>query len=77
MNQPALAKTPAFQLDAEGERILNKKKLDELVRQVCGGTAEGKEGNMLTPEVEEVSEINVPFVLSSPHLLSFFFLHNF
>ncbi|KAK1753074.1 hypothetical protein QBC47DRAFT_304634 [Echria macrotheca] len=53
MNQPALAKTPAYQLEGEGERVLNKKKLDELVRQVCGGTAEGQEGNMLTPEVEE------------------------
>ncbi|KAK4124313.1 hypothetical protein N657DRAFT_617398 [Parathielavia appendiculata] len=53
MNQPVLPKTPAFQLEGEGERILNKKKLDELVRQVCGGTAEGQEGNLLTPEVEE------------------------
>jgi transcription initiation factor TFIID subunit 12 len=54
MNQPALPKTPAYQLEGEGERVLNKKKLDELVRQVCGGTAEGQEGNMLTPDVEEV-----------------------
>jgi len=54
MSQPALAKTPAYQLEGEGERVLNKKKLDELVRQVCGGTAEGQEGNVLTPEVEEV-----------------------
>lgn len=54
MGQPALAKTPAYQLEGEGERVLNKKKLDELVRQVCGGTAEGQEGNLLTPEVEEV-----------------------
>ncbi|KAK0649387.1 transcription initiation factor TFIID subunit A-domain-containing protein [Cercophora newfieldiana] len=53
MGQPALAKTPAYQLEGEGERVLNKKKLDELVRQVCGGTAEGQEGNLLTPEVEE------------------------
>ncbi|KXX75040.1 Transcription initiation factor TFIID subunit 12 [Madurella mycetomatis] len=53
MNQPALPKTPAYQLEGEGERVLNKKKLDELVRQVCGGTAEGQEGNLLTPEVEE------------------------
>ncbi|KAL2144954.1 hypothetical protein VTI28DRAFT_8298 [Corynascus sepedonium] len=53
MNQPALPKAPAYQLEGEGERILNKKKLDELVRQVCGGTAEGQEGNLLTPEVEE------------------------
>jgi len=60
MNQPALAKTPAYQLEGEGERVLNKKKLDELVRQVCGGTAEGQDGNMLTPEVEEVSDWNAP-----------------
>ncbi|KAL2268325.1 hypothetical protein VTJ83DRAFT_3171 [Remersonia thermophila] len=53
LNQPVLAKTPAYQLEGEGERVLNKKKLDELVRQVCGGTAEGQEGNLLTPEVEE------------------------
>jgi transcription initiation factor TFIID subunit 12 len=58
MNQPALPKTPAYQLEGEGERILNKKKLDELVRQVCGGTAEGQEGNLLTPEVEEVSGLS-------------------
>ncbi|KAK5661758.1 hypothetical protein OQA88_9859 [Cercophora sp. LCS_1] len=53
MGQPALAKTPAYQMEGEGERVLNKKKLDELVRQVCGGTAEGQEGSMLTPDVEE------------------------
>ncbi|KAM7220669.1 transcription initiation factor TFIID subunit 12 [Rhypophila decipiens] len=53
MSQPALAKTPAYILEGEGERVLNKKKLDELVRQVCGGTAEGQEGNLLAPEVEE------------------------
>ena len=55
MNQPALPKTPGYSLEGEGERVLNKKKLDELVRQVCGGTEEGQEGNLLAPEVEEVS----------------------
>jgi transcription initiation factor TFIID subunit 12 len=59
MNQPALNKAPAYQLEGEGERILNKKKLDELVRQVCGGTAEGQEGNLLTPEVEEVRMLHL------------------
>jgi transcription initiation factor TFIID subunit 12 len=55
MSQPAIAKIPAIQMEGEGERVLNKKKLDELVRQVCGGTAEGQEvGNLLAPEVEEV-----------------------
>lgn len=58
MNQPALQKIPAYQMEGEGALILNKKKLDELVRQVCGGTAEGQEGNLLTPEVEE-SVLNV------------------
>jgi transcription initiation factor TFIID subunit 12 len=66
MGQPAVARTPAYQLEGEGDRILNKKKLDELVRQVCGGTAEGQEGNLLMPEVEEVSLL---FSSSSRHLL--------
>jgi transcription initiation factor TFIID subunit 12 len=54
MNQPAVAKVQAYNHEAEGDHVLSKKKLDELVRQVCGGTAEGQEGNMLTPDVEEV-----------------------
>ncbi|PNH38049.1 hypothetical protein VD0004_g8752 [Verticillium dahliae] len=53
MGHPALGKIPAFSHEAEGDRVLSKKKLDELVRQVCGGTAEGQEGNLLSPEVEE------------------------
>lgn len=56
MNQPAMAKIPAYSHDAEGDHVLSKKKLDELVRQVCGAPAEGSsDGNLLTPEVEEVS----------------------
>ncbi|RKU39937.1 Transcription initiation factor TFIID subunit 12 [Coniochaeta pulveracea] len=53
MGQPALPKIPAYQLEGEGTQVLNKKKLDELVRQVSGGTAEGQEGDLLTPDVEE------------------------
>ncbi|KAL2211048.1 hypothetical protein CC79DRAFT_1366421 [Sarocladium strictum] len=53
MSQPAVAKVQAYNHEAEGDHVLSKKKLDELVRQVCGGTAEGQEGNMLTPDVEE------------------------
>ncbi|EQK99579.1 Histone-fold protein [Ophiocordyceps sinensis CO18] len=53
MNQPPMARIAAYNHDAEGDHILSKKKLDELVRQVCGGAAEGQEGNMLSPEVEE------------------------
>lgn len=50
MGQPALAKPPGFTLEGESERVLSKKKLDELVRQVTGGG----EGDALTPDVEEV-----------------------
>ncbi|KAF5006955.1 hypothetical protein FDECE_6695 [Fusarium decemcellulare] len=53
MNQPAMARIPAYNHEAEGDHVLSKKKLDELVRQVCGGSAEGQDGNLLTPEVEE------------------------
>jgi transcription initiation factor TFIID subunit 12 len=56
MNQPAVPRIPAYSHEAEGDHVLSKKKLDELVRQVCGGAAEGQEGNLLTPEVEEVSK---------------------
>lgn len=55
MNQPAVNRIPAFNNEAEHDHVLSKKKLDELVRQVCGGASEGQEGNLLTPEVEEVS----------------------
>ena len=54
MGQPAVQKIPAYVHETEGDRVLSKKKLDELVRQVSGGTAEGQEGNLLTPDVEEV-----------------------
>ncbi|KAK3076569.1 hypothetical protein LTS18_012657, partial [Coniosporium uncinatum] len=52
MGQPAIARAPNFVLEGEGDRVLSKKKLDELVRQVTGG-GEGLGGEGLTPEVEE------------------------
>jgi transcription initiation factor TFIID subunit 12 len=54
MGQPVISRMPGFSLESEGERVLNKKKLDELVRQVCGGASEGQESSLLAPEVEEV-----------------------
>ena len=63
MNQPAVNKIPAFNNEAEHDHVLSKKKLDELVRQVCGGASEGQEGNLLTPEVEEVSDIMWNYLL--------------
>ncbi|KAI0404690.1 hypothetical protein F4802DRAFT_217070 [Xylaria palmicola] len=53
INQPVIAKMPVPQFDTEGDHVLSKKKLDELVRQVCGGGSPGADGNYLTPDVEE------------------------
>ena len=50
MGQPAMQKPPGFILEGEGDRVLSKKKLDELVRQVTGGG----DGDGLTADVEEV-----------------------
>ncbi|CAJ2508980.1 Uu.00g140060.m01.CDS01 [Anthostomella pinea] len=58
INQPVIAKMPVPQFDAEGDHVLSKKKLDELVRQVCGGASPGADANYLTPDVEE-SVLNV------------------
>ncbi len=56
MGQPAIQKHPGYVLGGEGDHVLSKKKLEELVRQVTGGTGiDGVEGESLTPEVEEVS----------------------
>lgn len=54
LSQPAIQKHPGYVLEGEGERVLSKKKLEELVRQVTGGGAESEEGETLSAEVEEV-----------------------
>ncbi|KAI1136491.1 hypothetical protein F5Y05DRAFT_391453 [Hypoxylon sp. FL0543] len=58
MAQPVIQKMPVLQFDADGEHVLSSKKLNELVRQVCGGGSPGADGNYLTPDVEE-SVLNV------------------
>ena len=68
MGNPVLPKLPVVQMEGEGERVLNRKKLDDLVRQVCGGQAEGQEGNVLTPDVEEVRRYPLPPQPSSSQL---------
>jgi len=40
-------------MEGEGDRVLSKKKLDELVRQVTGGGQGLEDGMGLTPDVEE------------------------
>lgn len=59
LNQPAVPKIPAYSHDAEGDHVLSKKKLDELVRQVCGAPPENQEANLLSPEVEEVRTLGL------------------
>lgn len=55
IGQPAIQKTPTYLLQGPGNRVLDKKKLDELVRQVTGG---GEGSDSLQPDVEEVSISN-------------------
>jgi transcription initiation factor TFIID subunit 12 len=52
LGQPAVQKHPGYVLEGEGQHVLSKKMLDILVRQVTGGG----EGEMLTPDAEEVLE---------------------
>lgn len=57
MGQPAIQKHPGYVLEGEGQRVLSKKMLDILVRQVTGGG----EGEGLTPDAEEVSTLRSDF----------------
>lgn len=52
MGQPAIQKPETFLLQGAGDRVLERKKLDELYRQVCG--ADAGEGDSLDPDVAEV-----------------------
>jgi transcription initiation factor TFIID subunit TAF12 len=65
MNQPNIQRAPPYVLEGEGDHVLSKRKLDELVRQVTGSVgggsavsadgnkAEGAAGSLLDPDVEE------------------------
>jgi transcription initiation factor TFIID subunit 12 len=56
LGQPAVQKHPGYVLEGEGQHVLSKKMLDILVRQVTGGG----EGEMLTPDAEEVLKTPQP-----------------
>lgn len=67
MGQPAIQKHPGYVLEGEGERVLSKKKLEELVRQVTGGSAvDNEEGETLSAEVEDVGRFQSQLSLASP-----------
>ncbi len=55
MQQPVIPKAPGYVIEGDAERVLNKRKLDELVRQVTGGGESLNDADGLTPEVEDVS----------------------
>ncbi|KAL2677621.1 transcription initiation factor TFIID subunit A-domain-containing protein [Phyllosticta citricarpa] len=52
LGQPVVSSHPQFHLEGDESRVLSKKKLDELVRQVTGA-GELPTGETLAPEVEE------------------------
>ena len=52
MGQPAIQQPPSYNLHGPGDHVLSKKKLDDLVRQVCGA-GDGSNSQGLHPEVEE------------------------
>ena len=71
LSQPAIQRHPGYVLEGEGERVLSKKKLEELVRQVTGGGVEGEEGETLSAEVEEVRFTAFSVESISPRLTRF------
>jgi transcription initiation factor TFIID subunit TAF12 len=55
MQQPGIQRPAQFTLEGEGDRVLSKRKLDELVRQVTGTPASdpSSDSHALAPDVEE------------------------
>lgn len=56
MGQPGIQRAAQFTLEGEGDRVLSKRKLDELVRQVTGSASDSSDGHAsggLEPDVEE------------------------
>ena len=53
LGEPAIPTMPGYVLEtSEDGRVLSRKKLNELAREVCGPGEE----DMLTPEAEDVSQ---------------------
>lgn len=54
LGQPAIARHPGYVLEGDGDRVLSKKRLQQLMREVTGAS-EGDDAEVMTPDVEEVS----------------------
>ncbi|KAF7197415.1 Transcription initiation factor TFIID subunit 12 [Pseudocercospora fuligena] len=56
MYNPGIQRAPPYTLEGEGDRVLSKRKLDELVRQVTGSapaSSDSESSSVLNPDVEE------------------------
>ena len=75
LGQPAISRHPGYVLEGEGDRVLSKKRLQQLAREVTGAS-EGDDAEVMTPDVEEVRRLAPNIVAFSilspqaPHLCS-------
>ena len=53
MGLPAIPRHPGFVLEGEGDRVLSKKRLQQLMKEVTGAS-EGDDAEVMSPDVEEV-----------------------
>ena len=53
MGLPAIPRHPGFVLEGEGDRVLGKKRLQQLMKEVTGAS-EGDDAEVMSPDVEEV-----------------------
>ena len=53
MGLPAIHRHPGFVLEGEGDRVLSKKRLQQLMKEVTGAS-EGDDAEVMSPDVEEV-----------------------
>ncbi|KAK3669907.1 Transcription initiation factor TFIID subunit 12 [Recurvomyces mirabilis] len=59
-NQPGLSRPPPYTLEGEGDHVLSKRKLDELVRQVTGGTSISSTTNPTTTNKSSTEPSTTP-----------------
>ena len=53
MGLPAIPRHPGFVLEGDGDRVLSKKRLQQLMKEVTGAS-EGDDAEVMSPDVEEV-----------------------
>lgn len=66
MGLPAIPRHPGYVLEGEGDRVLSKKRLQQLMREVTGAS-EGDDAEVMAPDVEEVRNHSLFPASSSNH----------